>query len=143
MYYKVIYNDKVIDVLDRLVYLRYQEKHNRMVLCDESKAQAIFSSDGSEIWHVDGMYDIPVSGYDTVRLETIDKYEYKRLKDLNCGTMEDVVDGFVKSVIDGDTSILSDSLKRLYSRKEIDEITVVKLCEAHKIAENEKSCILK
>ena len=89
------------------------------------------------------MYDLPVSGYDTVRLEEISKYEYKRLKDLNCGTMEDVVDGFVKSVINGDASLLSDSLKRLYSRKEIDEITVVKLCEAHKIAENEKSCILK
>ena len=135
MYYKVIFNDKIIDVLDRLVYLKYQEKHNRMVLCDESKAQAIFSSDGSEIWHVDGMYDVPVSGYDTVRIEQIDKYEYKRLRALNCGTMEDVIDEFVKLLIDNDNSLLSDSLKRLYSRKEIDEITVVKLCEAHKMTD--------
>lgn len=135
MYYKVIFNDKIIDVLDRLVYLKHQEKHNRMVLCDESKAQAIFSSDGSEIWHVDGMYDVPIDGYETVRLEEIDKYEYKRLKALNLGTVEDVIDRFVKSVIDGDTSLLSDSLKRLYSHKEIDEVTVVKLCETHKMTD--------
>lgn len=135
MYYKVIYNDKIIDVLDRLVYLRYQKKHNRMVLCDESKAQAIFSSDGSEIWHVNGMYDIPVDGYETVRLEEVDKYEYKRLKTLNFGTIEDVIDEFVKSLINNDTSLLSDSLKRLYSRQEIDEATMAKLCEVHKMAD--------
>lgn len=136
MYYKVIYNDKVIDVLDRLVYLKYQAKHNRMLFCGESEAQAIFSSDKSEIWHVDGMCDLPVDGYETVRLEMIDKYEYKRFKALSLGTVEDVIDEFVMSIVNDDTSLLSDSLKRLYSRQEIDEDMVIKLCKAHKIAED-------
>lgn len=92
MYYKVIYNDKVIDALDKLVYLKYQEKHNRMVFCNESEAQAILSSDGNEIWHVEGLYDVPVAGYDTVRIEEIDKYDYKQLKALNYKTIEDVID---------------------------------------------------
>lgn len=126
MYYKVIYNDKVVDALDKLVYLKYQEKHNRMVFCNESEAQAIFSSDGSEIWHVEGLYDIPVSGYDTVRIEKIDKYEYKQLKALNYKSIEEVIDMSVLSLINGDPSIFFDSLERLYSRQEIDKDTMTK-----------------
>ena len=56
MYYKVIKNNKVIDVLDRLVYLKYQKKHNRMVLCNKSEAQAFFSSDRKNIWHTETLY---------------------------------------------------------------------------------------
>ena len=127
MYYKVIYNDKVIDALDKLVYLKYQEKHNRMVFCNESEAQAIFSSDRSEIWHVEGLYDIPVPDlYDTVRIEKIDKYEYKQLKALNYKTVEEVIDTAVLSLINGDSSIFNDSLERLYLNQEIDEDTMMK-----------------
>lgn len=73
MYYKVIYNGRVIDVLDKLIYLKWQEKHKVMVLCDENSAQAILSSDGDTIWHEDTLYKIPVDGYETVTLEKIDK----------------------------------------------------------------------
>ena len=51
MYYKVLKNNKVIDVLDKLVFLKYQPKHKIMVLCDENDAQAILSSDKNTIWH--------------------------------------------------------------------------------------------
>ena len=83
MYYKVIKNDKVIDVLDRLIYLKYQPKHKIMVLSDENEAQAILSSDKNTIWHERTLYNIPISGYDTVDLIEIDEYEYKQLKVLN------------------------------------------------------------
>lgn len=33
MYYKVLKNDKVIDVLDHLSFVKYQEKHGIMVSC--------------------------------------------------------------------------------------------------------------
>ena len=69
MYYKVLKNDKVIDVLDHLTFVKYQEKHQIMVICINADAQAIISSDGDYIWHVPGLYDIPVEGYDTVNLE--------------------------------------------------------------------------
>ena len=45
MYYKVIKNNKVIDVLDNLIYLKWEPKHKIMVLSDENEAQAILSSD--------------------------------------------------------------------------------------------------
>lgn len=142
MYYKVIYNDEIIDVLDGLVYLKYQKKHNRMVLCDESKAQAIFSSDGNEIWHVEGFYDIPVAGYDTVKLEKIDKYEYKRLKALNGDSPLEVIDRFVCLLANKEVCQLAESLKRLYSRQEIGASKVIELCNSFEIAEEQKKEIL-
>lgn len=94
MFYKVIKDGKVIDVLDRLVFLRYQPKHNRMIFCDEDKAQAIFSSDREHIWHEDTLYNIPVQGYDTVHVEEIDGYEYRQRKILNLKTPEEIVDEY-------------------------------------------------
>ena len=83
MYYKVLKNNKVIDVLDSLTYLKYQPKHKIMVLSDENEAQAILSSDKNTVWHEETLYRIPVEGYDTVKIEEIDEYEYKQLKLLN------------------------------------------------------------
>lgn len=100
MYYKVIYNDKVVDVLDDLVFLKYQEKYDRMVFCDEPEAQAIFSSDRRHIWHEVSLYNIPVPGYDTVRLEEIDVYEYEQLKMLNCKSAQELIDQYTLQLID-------------------------------------------
>lgn len=142
MYYKVIKDDKVIDVLDELVFLKYQKKHGRMLLCDKLEAQAILSSDGKTMWHMWTLRELPIPGYATVKVEEIDEYDYKRLKALNCGTMEDVIDMAIKSVVvDGDVAMLIDSLKRLYIRQEIDENKVVEVCDAYKIAEESKGNI--
>ena len=101
MYYKVIKNNRVIDVLKNLVYLKWQDKHGIMIGAEEKDAQAILSSDQNYIWHVDGLYDIPVEGYDTVELIAIDKYEYEQLKVLNYKTPEEIVDNFVLQLIEG------------------------------------------
>lgn len=94
MYYKVIKNDKVIDVLDKLIYLKYQPKHKIMILTDENDAQAILSSDGNIIWHERSLYKVPVSGYDEVDIEPIDEYEYKQLKALNMKSPEAIIDEY-------------------------------------------------
>ena len=94
MFYKVIYNDRIIDTLDKLVFLRYQQKYNRMILCEELEAQAIMSSDGKHIWHVKTLYNIPVDGYDTVELVEIDKYEYEELKRKNVKSPEEIIDEY-------------------------------------------------
>lgn len=101
MYYKVLKDNKVIDVLDHLTYVRYVEKNKIMIACTYSKAQAIVSSDGNHIWHVKGLYHIPVEGYDTVELIEIDKYEFEKLKALNGHTPEEIIDSFVLSLIEG------------------------------------------
>lgn len=96
MYYKVIKNDKVIDVLDNLTYLKWQDKHKTMVLCGEDDAQAILSSGKDTIWHEKTLYNIPVyaQDYDTVEVIEIDEYEYKQLKVLNMKSPEDIIDEY-------------------------------------------------
>lgn len=100
MFYKVIKNDKVIDVLEKLVFLKYQPKHNIMVLCDKSDAQAVLSSDGDKIWHERSYYKVPVSGYETVDVVEIDEYEYRQLKMLNMKSPAEIIDEFVMSLIE-------------------------------------------
>jgi hypothetical protein len=100
MYYKVLKNNKVIDVLDNLIYLKWEPKHKIMVLTDENDAQAILSSDSNTIWHEKSLYKIPVSGYDTVELEPIDQFEYKQLRTLNLKTPEEIIDSFLLTLIE-------------------------------------------
>ena len=100
MYYKVLKNDKVIDVLDNLVYLKWQPKHKTMILSDENEAQAILSSDQNTIWHEKTLYKIPVSGYDEVEIEEIDEFEYKQLRTLNGKTPEEIADEVILSLIE-------------------------------------------
>lgn len=101
MYYKVLKDNRVIDVLDRLTFVKYQPKHKIMVACDKSQAQAIISSDGEYIWHIPGLYGIPVDGYDEVELVEIDKYEYDQLKVLNMRDPQAIIDEFVLSLMEG------------------------------------------
>lgn len=101
MYYKVLKDGQVIDVLDHLVFVKYQRKHNIMLLCEESEAQAIVSSDGSYVWHLDWLLNIPVDGYDTVDLKEIDKYEYEQLKILNYKTPQEIIDEYTLLLIEG------------------------------------------
>lgn len=100
MYYKVIKNNKVIDVLDSLIYLKWEPKHKIMVLTDENDAQAILSSDKNTIWHEDSLYKVPVSGYETVSIEPIEEFEYKQLKMLNLSTPEEIIDNFLLTLLE-------------------------------------------
>ena len=102
MYYKVIKNNKVIDVLDHLTYLKWQPKNKIMLLCDLDEAQAILSSDRNTVWHVEGLYDLNVDGYDAVELIQIDEFEYKQLKALNMKTPEAIIDSFLLTLIEND-----------------------------------------
>ena len=142
MFYKVIYDNKVVDVLDKLVYLRYRVKHNRMVLCKEDNAQAILSSDGETIWHVEGFYNIPVAGYETVKIVEIDEFEYRQLNALNGSTVEEVIDNFVEMLLGNEMGLLMDSLKRLYDNNRIDESKVIELCNSGKITNDQMERVL-
>lgn len=101
MYYKVIKDNKVIDVLDKLIYLKYQPKHKIMVLSDENEAQAFLSSDQETIWHEKSWYKIPIiNSYETVELMQISQNEYKQLKALNGRTPQEIVDETILSLLE-------------------------------------------
>lgn len=82
MFYKVMKDGNILDLLGHVTFVRYQEKNRIMIACDKSVAQAIFSSDGTKIWHVYGLYRLPIDGYETVELVEIDQHEYERLNAL-------------------------------------------------------------
>lgn len=95
MYYKVLKDNNVIDVLDQLIFVKYQPKHSRMVLCGENEAQGVLSSDKNKIWHEASLYKIPVPGYETVKVEPIDEFEYRKLKVFNGKTPQEIIDNFM------------------------------------------------
>lgn len=102
MYYKVMKNNKVVDVLDHLTYLKWQKKNKIMLLSGEGEAQAILASNNNTIFHVHGLYDLPIEAgeYETVDLVQIDKFEYDKLKMLNGKTSEEIIDDFVLSLLE-------------------------------------------
>ena len=100
MYYKVLKNNKVIDVLDNLIYLKWNPKHKIMVLTDENDAEAILSSNKETIWHEKTLYKVPVEGYETVEIFPVDQFEYNQLKMLNGKTPQEIIDSFVISLLE-------------------------------------------
>lgn len=79
MYYKVIKNNKVVDILKDILYVKYQKKHDILLLCDIQEAQAILSSDGMRGWHIEGLYNLPFNS-DVYEIKEISETEYKKLK---------------------------------------------------------------
>lgn len=96
MYYKVIKNGKVIDVLSHLKYFKWQPENKIMLLTDINDAQAILSSDGNTFWHTETLYKLPNDApeIDVVEIESIDKFEYKQLKVLNMKSPEQILDEY-------------------------------------------------
>ena len=101
MYYKVIKNNKIIDVLDDIIFLKWYSKYKIMVLSSQNEAQAILSSDRNTIWHEKTLHKVPVDGiFDTVEVVKIDEYEYKQLKVLNGKTPEEIIDEYTLLLIE-------------------------------------------
>lgn len=99
MFYKVIRNKNPIDILDKLVYVKYQKKHNILLLCEENEAQGILSSDGNTAYHTVYQNPFPVDDYLTVEIEEITQHEYERLKNLKCMSAEDIIDQYTIQLI--------------------------------------------
>ena len=95
MYYKVIKDNKVIDVLDHITYLKWQPKHKIWILSGEDDAQAILLSDKNTIVHERTLYNVPAELiFDTVDVIEIDEFEYKQLKVLNMKSPESIIDEY-------------------------------------------------
>ena len=95
MFYKAMYNGRVVDVLDHLAYVKYQPKHKIMVLCPEDEAQGFLSS--AELYK----FPAEAGNVDTVELIPIDTYEYRQLKALGGKTPEEIIDAYTLELING------------------------------------------
>lgn len=79
MFWKVMKNDKVVDLLTQLQYVRYQYKHDVVLLCEPEIAEAVLSSDGKVGFHIDGLYYFKPNNT-TYCIEEISEYIYNKLK---------------------------------------------------------------
>lgn len=99
-YFKVIHNREIVDVLDKLVYCKFQLKHKVLLLCSEKEAQGILSSDGTSAYHIPECLPFPVSEYPTVTIEEITKAEYDRLKDMSFKTADELREELIIELVE-------------------------------------------
>lgn len=81
MYFKIIYNALVIDILDSVQYVRWLKRGKKFVKTDMTSANGILASDGLNVYHVEGMPEFDGMGnYKTVHMVEIDEESYNTLK---------------------------------------------------------------
>lgn len=80
MYFKVCKDDTIVDILKNILYIKYQKKHDLLLLCNIQEAEAILSSDGTHGWHIEGLYNFPPDNH-VYEIIEITKQEYEKLKE--------------------------------------------------------------
>lgn len=78
--YKVIENNKVIDVIKNPRYVRFLDRSKRSIITDYGSAQGILSSNTKEIYHLSEKEKPEGKKWKTVTLQKITDAEYNDLK---------------------------------------------------------------
>lgn len=87
MYYKILKDKKVIDVLYDLRYVRFQERNSILITTkSKEKAMGVLSSDQSKIYHTNSMIEFPkdtqgkyLRDFINVEIQDIGRDEYNAL----------------------------------------------------------------
>lgn len=100
MFYKVIKNRNVVDILSSLQFVKFQQKHKILLLCNEEDAQGILSSTGDTAYHLPSLNPFPIDSFATVTLEEITEHEYNQLKAAHCMSPEEIIDQYTMSLLE-------------------------------------------
>lgn len=99
--YKAIFNNLVIDIMEKPRYTRFLPKSQRVVGTDRLAATGIMSSNGEEIYHLEGKTNNYPEKLKTVQLIKIEKEEFERLKSRKTEIKEEtLVPAAIQSQID-------------------------------------------
>lgn len=80
MFWKVIKDGKIIDVLEYLIFVKSHPYGGTVRVSSQAGAAGVVSSDGNTIYHVDGWINFNET-YMTVDIQEISKEEYLALKE--------------------------------------------------------------
>ena len=106
--YKVIFNNLVIDIMEKPRYTRFLPKSRRIVGTDRLAATGIMSSNGEEVYHLEGKTNNYPEKLKTVQLIKIEKEEFERLKSQKTEIKEEtLVPAAVQSQIDALAAMVS------------------------------------
>lgn len=83
MYYKLMNNNILADLLTEVCYVRYLSKQKRWVITDPFSANGVRASDGNTIYHLEGTLKNFEDDLVTVSLVEINKEEYDKLSNLS------------------------------------------------------------
>lgn len=89
-FYKVVLNDKIVDVLENVVWVK-ENLRGRIVICGANEAVGVVSSDAKTIWHIAGASHMANHTFEDVKVVDIEESEAKELQTL-LGLGGDVID---------------------------------------------------
>ena len=106
--YKVVFNNLIIDIMEKPRYTRFLPKSQRIVGTDRLAATGIMSSNGEEVYHLEGKTNNYPEQLKTVQLIKIEKEEFERLKSQKTEIKEEtLVPAAVQSQIDALAAMVS------------------------------------
>lgn len=79
MFYKLMNNDFVVDLLRKVCYVRYLAKSKRWVVTDSQSAHGVRGSNQDTIYLIEGRVCSYEGNLTSVRIEKISEEEYSRL----------------------------------------------------------------
>lgn len=148
MFYKIVYGKIVIDVGDNPIYLRYVKSSKRYRETDKTSANAIFSSDYSEKYHIAGRDDIADGdSHKDVTIVEIDEPEYNNIKsnitekiigedgetisidDLRGQKIQEMATACNAAILSGFDIVLSDGISYHFSLEITDQMKISKLAD--------------
>lgn len=80
MFYKIMYNNMVIDLLNEVRWVRYLPNSKRLIATDSQAANGVMGSDHNTVYHIFGKPYTFVNEVKTVEVVKIDAKEYDVLK---------------------------------------------------------------
>lgn len=105
MSYKLLLNGDIVDAVKDPCFVRYDARLGLFLACQEEVAQGIAAHDGSTYWHLEGLSEFGVDGYETVSAAPVDREEAQAIMEaLDAGKPvpepepEEPVDGSVELV---------------------------------------------
>ena len=106
--YKVVFNNLIIDIMEKPRYTRFLPKSQRVVGTDRLAATGIMSSNGEEVYHLEGKTNNYPEKLKTVQLVKIEKEEFECLKNQKTEIKEEtLVPAAVQSQIDALAAMIS------------------------------------
>lgn len=147
MYYKIVYKNIVVDIVENPRWVIWARRCRRFLLTDITTANGIVSSDGSEVFHIDGkkiFINYPLR-YKTVSVIEIGENEYLSIKsqitdktlDNNGNTIEistiiekkiaEMSKACEEKIVSGFDIVLSDNILHHFSLNLPDQLKITKL----------------
>lgn len=92
MYYKIVLGTTIVDAQESFSYVLWQDKNAILLSCSAEQANGILSSDGSVVWHLDGLPQFAEGEFATVEAVEISHDEYVQLVEQLKSGEEDIPD---------------------------------------------------